>query len=82
MKQTQALFAQLASKIAAVETQTAPLRAKRDALAAKIAPVEAEMRKLAKEARDIEEAADLFSMKNEHAALARALGGKRMSDAA
>jgi len=81
MQKTKALFAQLGEQIAAVDAKTKPLRAKRDALAAKIAPAEAEMRDLAQQVKAIEADGDLFNLKNEYAALARALGGKRMSEA-
>lgn len=79
MSQTKTLFAKIAADIAAIEAKTAPLRAKRDALAAKAAPIEAEMKKLADEFLKIEREGGLFDLKNEQAALARALGANSMT---
>lgn len=78
MKSVRGLFETLGEQIAEIEARTAPLRAKRDKLAAKAAPIEAEMRDLANEYRKIEQDFDLFALKQEYAALARALGGKTL----
>lgn len=71
-------FQVLQEKKAKLDRVVAPLREKRDALAAKIAPVEDEMRKLAAQIKS--HMPEMGRIDREMGAVARALGGRSMSD--
>lgn len=75
-------YASLEKEVAAVDAQTAPLRAERDEITAKIQPYEDKARELAKEYMRIEAEAGLFDMKMQLGALAKVLGGKSLTSVA
>jgi uncharacterized coiled-coil DUF342 family protein len=74
-------FAALKAEIDKIEGQTGPLRAKRDEIVARMQPLENEARELAQQIKTIE-SQKLAELKNELSAIAKAMGGKRMSDGA
>lgn len=74
-------FQALQKEVDELEAKSAPLRAERDALAEKLAPIMDEMRKLAERIKELEQPA-LADAKNELARVAKALGGRSMSDTA
>jgi uncharacterized coiled-coil DUF342 family protein len=71
--------AKLEAEKATIVEKSAPLRAERDKLAASIAPVEARMRELAEEIHAIERPR-LPTIDNQLGVLARAMGGRSMSN--
>lgn len=72
---------ELETQVAAIEAKAAPLRAERDALRAKLQPGEAKERELNAAIKALEQP-ELSNVKNELAAVARALGAKSMKAAA
>lgn len=72
----QARFWELEDKKAEVEAKTGPLRARRDAILAEIAPALNEERSLGKQIKDIEAEMGLVEIDQERAFLSRGLGGK------
>lgn len=76
-----ALFSELEQRKAEIEARTAPLRAEYNAIHAKISPELVRLRQLGKEMQAIEAGMDLSAICSEMAALARAAGGRALSDA-
>lgn len=76
-----ALFNKLEAEKAEIRAQSAPLRAARDKLLAKIQPLEAQERELIKQINEIERPR-LAEIDNQLGGLAKAMGGKKLSDAA
>lgn len=74
-------FEALQADITAIVAKSAPLREKRDALVAEMQPLEVEARELTQQLNALERP-QLAVLKMELATIARALGGKRMSDGA
>lgn len=79
--QLRALFNDLQKEKAGIQEQTAPLHQRYDELAAQIAPLEAEQRKVAEQFIAIERPR-LGEIDTQLSALARAMGGRRMSESA
>lgn len=73
-------FQELQEEKAAILAKSGPLREERDALRAQMAPLEAQLRALDAEIKRVEQPR-LFQVDNQIAALAKGMGGKRMSDA-
>lgn len=73
-----AQFEKLQAEKAKLDAVVAPLRDKRDAVVAEMAPLEAKARELAKEIK--QHLPRLGELDQQLAALARAMGGKSMSD--
>ena len=76
-----ALFNQLEAEKAAIQAESAPLRAARDEIRAKLEPLEAQERDLIKQIHAIERPR-LAEIDNQLGGLAKAMGGKKLSDAA
>jgi len=74
-----ALFDKLEAEKAAIRAESAPLRAARDKLLAKIQPLEAQERELIKQIHAIERPR-LAEIDNQLGGLAKAMGGKQLSD--
>lgn len=75
-----ALFNKLEAEKATIRARSAPLRAQRDKLLAKIQPLEVEERDLIKQINEIERPR-LAEIDNQLGGLAKAMGGKTLSDA-
>jgi uncharacterized small protein (DUF1192 family) len=73
-------FDAVQAEIDRIEAQTKPLREQRDALQAKLQPIEDAMRSLARRFNHIERTAGLFELKNQLGGLAKAMGGRSMSE--
>jgi uncharacterized coiled-coil DUF342 family protein len=71
------ILAQKKQELAALTAKTAPLRAKRDKLRDKLAPMEAELRELNQQIKQVE-GNTLFDLHNDIGALQRGLGAKSL----
>jgi hypothetical protein len=71
-------FKKLVAEKEAIRVKSAPLRAKRDELLAKMAPILQDEKELIKQYLAIEE--PLADLDNRMAVMARAIGGKGLSD--
>lgn len=74
-----ALFDKLDTEKAEIREQSAPLRAQRDKLRAKIEPLEVQERELIRQIHAIERPR-LAEIDNQLGGLAKAMGGKKLSD--
>jgi uncharacterized coiled-coil DUF342 family protein len=75
----QAAFDKLGGEREKLVAKAAPLRKRRDALVAKIQPLEAELRDLNQQIAKVERPR-LAEIDNQRAALARAMGARSLSD--
>ena len=71
-------FAALKDEIEERKAALAPLRAERDALVAQMQPLEDQARELAQQIKQL--SPELYDLEMEFSALAKTLGGKRLSD--